>query len=392
MAYNPWVHLTQTRLGADTLSSEVEPFPVPLLFRDPCSLLLLLVLTMPQPLGRDLFGCILQVLFTLVHTQALAALSLCMGPEDRATWSSSTCAQQGMWTPEVPVLQEHLSKVIEALSTGCLYQDSGCTQSDGTSQAMWSQLSIELAVRKSCLPFLRVAALLQHYLYDDDMPSCQSADEEFAVLAVFLALLEVPRSSDKDCHNLTGHCLHWVASSDELVGQWCFEVTTFAASNTSDARTLLSMQCKTWAEPHLLQLPESYNTIFQYYHRRPCHACSKVPKDPALCLVCGAFVCLKGACCKQQNCYECVQHTQLCGAGTGIFLLVNASVVIIIRGPEFCLWGSVYLDAHGEEDRDLRRGKPLFLCAERYRVLEQQWLIHSYDHVNKRWGPHYNGL
>uniref|UniRef100_UPI003590070B E3 ubiquitin-protein ligase UBR3 isoform X3 n=1 Tax=Myxine glutinosa TaxID=7769 RepID=UPI003590070B len=392
MAYNPWVHLTQTRLGADMMSSKVEQFPVPLLFRDPCSLLLLLVLTMPQPLDKDLFGCILQVLFTLVHTQALATLSLCMGPEDRAAWSSSTCTQQDTWTPEVPVLQKHLSKVIGALSTGCLYPDNGCTQSDGTSQGMWSQLSIELAVRKSCLPFLRVAALLQHYLYGDDMPSCQSADEEFAVLAVYLVLLEVPRSSDEDCHNLTGHCLHWVASSDELLGQWCFEVTTFAAGNAADARTLLSMQCKAWAEPHLLQLPVSYNTIFQHYHRRPCHACSKVPKDPALCLVCGAFVCLKGACCKQQNCYECVQHTQLCGAGTGIFLLVNASVVIIIRGPEFCLWGSVYLDAHGEEDRDLRRGKPLFLCEERYRVLEQQWLIHSYDHVNKRWGPHYNGL
>ncbi|GLD67542.1 E3 ubiquitin-protein ligase UBR3 isoform X3 [Lates japonicus] len=54
--------------------------------------------------------------------------------------------------------------------------------------------------------------------------------------------------------------------------------------------------------------------------------------------------------------------------------------------------GSVYLDAHGEEDRDLRRGKPLFLCEERYRVLEQQWVSHTFDHINKRWGPHYNGL
>lgn len=49
-----------------------------------------------------------------------------------------------------------------------------------------------------------------------------------------------------------------------------------------------------------------------------------------------------------------LQHSQNCGAGTGIFLLINASVIIIIRGHRFCLWGSVYLDAHGEEDRDLR--------------------------------------
>lgn len=141
------------------------------------------------------------------------------------------------------------------------------------------------------------------------------------------------------------------------------------------------MQDPQWAPPHLLQLPDNYNVIFQYYHRKACTACKKVPKDPALCLVCGAFVCLKGTCCKQQGTCECVlvsipahvmttslcvrvciflktscvlQHSQHCGAATGIFLLINASVIIIIRGHRFCLWGSVYLDAHGEEDRDLR--------------------------------------
>lgn len=54
------------------------------------------------------------------------------------------------------------------------------------------------------------------------------------------------------------------------------------------------------------------------------------------------------------NTYCVLQHSQHCGAATGIFLLINASVIIIIRGHRFCLWGSVYLDAHGEEDRDLR--------------------------------------
>lgn len=147
-----------------------------------------------------------------------------------------------------------------------------------------------------------------------------------------------------------------------------------------------------WKLPHLLQLPENYNTIFQYYHRKTCSVCTKVPKDPAVCLVCGTFVCLKGLCCKQQSYCECVLHSQNCGAGTGIFLLINASVIIIIRGHRFCLWGSVYLDAHGEEDRDLRRGKPLYICKERYKVLEQQWISHTFDHINKRWGPHYNGL
>lgn len=53
------------------------------------------------------------------------------------------------------------------------------------------------------------------------------------------------------------------------------------------------------------------------------------------------------------------------------------------RGKRACVWGSVYLDTFGEEDRDLKRGKPLFLSEQRYSVLEQQWISHSFDHVNK---------
>lgn len=69
---------------------------------------------------------------------------------------------------------------------------------------------------------------------------------------------------------------------------------------------VLLIQKPTWDLPHLLQLPENYNTVFQYYHRKSCFICSKVPKDPAVCLVCGAFVCLKGLCCKRQSFCECV--------------------------------------------------------------------------------------
>ena len=43
-----------------------------------------------------------------------------------------------------------------------------------------------------------------------------------------------------------------------------------------------------------------------------------------------------------------------CGAGCGIVLLVNSSTIVVIRGPRATLWGSVYLDEHGEEDRDLK--------------------------------------
>ena len=48
------------------------------------------------------------------------------------------------------------------------------------------------------------------------------------------------------------------------------------------------------------------------------------------------------------------QHSVACGAGTGVFLIVNSSVIIVVRGSRAAIWGSVYLDQHGEEDRDLK--------------------------------------
>ena len=62
-----------------------------------------------------------------------------------------------------------------------------------------------------------------------------------------------------------------------------------------------------WYCPRLIQLPDQYYKIFQAYRTKQCPVCSSVPKDPCVCLVCGMFVCFRGACCKQQHLYECVQ-------------------------------------------------------------------------------------
>ncbi|XP_009707870.1 PREDICTED: E3 ubiquitin-protein ligase UBR3-like, partial [Cariama cristata] len=275
-----------------------------------------------------------------------------------------------------------LGHVISELSKGKMYE-GGETEE----LTVVNPDSVECYLQQFCLPFLRITSLLQHHLFGGDLPSCQE-DEEFTVLASCLGLLP----SFQSAHQFTSaSCLDWPVPAFDMISQWCSELASFAGRHPDQAKALLIQEPK-WDLPRLLQLPENYNTIFQYYHRKTCTVCTKVPKDPAVCLVCGTFVCLKGLCCKQQSYCECVLHSQNCGAGTGIFLLINASVIIIIRGHRFCLWGSVYLDAHGEEDRDLRRGKPLYICKERYKVLEQQWVSHTFDHINKRWGPHYNGL
>uniref|UniRef100_A0A8C2J917 E3 ubiquitin-protein ligase n=1 Tax=Cyprinus carpio TaxID=7962 RepID=A0A8C2J917_CYPCA len=371
-AYNPWTRLTQT-LGWYCDDERPE---VPMLFRDVPSLLIIFILTMPQPLRKEHFTCVVKVLYSLQYTQALAALSVRFSREERLAWSrKNTPNSDKSW-------ESLLGHMISELTKAKDVYDTNSEETLVLSSSVWSPQSIEFSLQQFCLPFLRLSCLLQHHLYGDSLPGCL-VEEEFSLLAGCLGLAGSAQSS--------AACLEWNVNALDLISQWCSEEIYFVSDFLESLQSLLG-QDPQWAAPRLLHLPDNYNTIFQYYHRKSCTSCGKTPKDPALCLVCGAFVCLKGQCCKQQGVCECVLHSQHCGAATGIFLLINASVIIIIRGHRFCLWGSVYLDAHGEEDRDLRRGKPLYLCEERYRVLEQQWVSHTFDHINKRWGPHYNGL
>ncbi|XP_047030367.1 E3 ubiquitin-protein ligase Ubr3 isoform X1 [Helicoverpa zea] len=115
-------------------------------------------------------------------------------------------------------------------------------------------------------------------------------------------------------------------------------------------------------------------------------------KEASVCLFCGTLVCLKQPCCRQHQVAEAVQHAMECGGGTGIFLVVTSTYIIVIRGRRACLWGSLYLDDYDEEDRDLKRGKPLYLSQDRLELLQAQWLAHRFDHTKRTWVWHRDSL
>lgn len=167
---------------------------------------------------------------------------------------------------------------------------------------------------------------------------------------------------------------------------WCDQFLAFL--NRSDAgRYLIMEQHISWQVPKLLSLPREYEKIFTYYHGRQCRQGHSIPQEISICLLCGAIVCLKQNR-KQWNVCEVVQHSIDCGGGTGIYLVVTSTYIVVIRGQRVCLWGSLYLDDFEEEDRDLKRGKPLYLNQDRYQLLEQQWLAHRFDHTKKTWVWH----
>lgn len=109
-----------------------------------------------------------------------------------------------------------------------------------------------------------------------------------------------------------------------------------------------------WKTPRLLRLPDNFDIVFRKFHQAPCQKCGRTPKEMLLCLTCGRTICYRDTCCKSGNLTEIETHTIDCGAGTGVYISVHSSLVIVVREKRFSHWGSLYLDAHGEEDRGLK--------------------------------------
>eukprot|EP01103_Thecamoeba_quadrilineata_P010115 TRINITY_DN209_c0_g1_i1.p1 TRINITY_DN209_c0_g1~~TRINITY_DN209_c0_g1_i1.p1 ORF type:complete len:1920 (-),score=413.24 TRINITY_DN209_c0_g1_i1:1070-6829(-) len=122
---------------------------------------------------------------------------------------------------------------------------------------------------------------------------------------------------------------------------------------------------------HLIPLPNLYQDFFAKYVEANCDHCGAFTTQSAVCLICGAVLC-------GDRC--CPEHAQTCCADVGMFLITNSTVVLLLRGARFCFWGSPYLDDHGEEDLELRRGKPLYLSHSRYNQLKRLWVTHGMDH------------
>uniref|UniRef100_A0A0D9UWR3 E3 ubiquitin-protein ligase n=1 Tax=Leersia perrieri TaxID=77586 RepID=A0A0D9UWR3_9ORYZ len=117
----------------------------------------------------------------------------------------------------------------------------------------------------------------------------------------------------------------------------------------------------------LMELPPVYQVLLERYVKMQCPDCCSVPDEPALCLLCGKLCSPSWKPCCRTG--KCLSHAAQCGAGVGIFLLVRKTTILLQRSVRLAFWPSPYLDAFGEEDHDMNRGKPLYLSHERYAAL-----------------------
>ncbi|KAJ1354209.1 hypothetical protein KIN20_011087 [Parelaphostrongylus tenuis] len=184
-----------------------------------------------------------------------------------------------------------------------------------------------------------------------------------------------------------------VVPEQECIDSWIRHFSPFVIWNYSTPRKAFSMEPLTWRPFLLLELPHEYDVLFARYFQRPCLSCGKVPQFPFVCLLCSKLVCLD-SCCNTASVAghegslstnEVERHALDCGREACLFLALNSSLIVIVRVSLAAIWGSVYLDTHGEEDRNLRRGKPLFLSSKRVECLRCDWAEQEWEMAGVAW-------
>lgn len=99
----------------------------------------------------------------------------------------------------------------------------------------------------------------------------------------------------------------------KLIAGWCLHL--------SDLKRLRSMATESPEEPlvwivspsvlHLVSIPERFDILFEDSKREECRACGSLPTTPALCLLCGTFVCSQSFCCTVGDIGECNMHSRM---------------------------------------------------------------------------------
>lgn len=144
-----------------------------------------------------------------------------------------------------------------------------------------------------------------------------------------------------------------------LVARW---------AKLADADASVSTDLYRLTRPELVPLPQAYTELHT-------DLTSKISSEnPAVCLVCGDVMCAggKGA---------CTRHAVHCGAGVGIFFLLQDCKLLFVHGPRACYFASPYVDTYGERHGQFR-GRPLFLDRGRIEMVRKLWVTHAIaDHV-----------
>ncbi|TYH34324.1 hypothetical protein ES332_D13G121200v1 [Gossypium tomentosum] len=339
----------------------------PVLARDPFSSLIWVLFCLPCP-----FISCEESLSSLVHifyvVSVIQALIVC-------------CQRHGCKTDG---LDSHNRLVTDICG---ILGETGCAHWYFVSNSVDHSCDIKDMIRRLSFPYLRRCALLWKLLKSSSpAPFCERDDvwESSHATTDMMDTVEsasVELNEIEELENMFKIPPIDVVLEDEVV--LSFALKWFHHFNkVYEACSFRNVfYCNPAVPFKLMSLPHVYQDLLQRYIKQCCPECKAALVEPALCLLCGRLCSPSWkSCCRESG---CMVHAMNCGAGIGVFLLIRRTTILLQRCARQAPWASPYLDAFGEEDIEMHRGKPLYLNEERYAALTYMVASHGLDRSSK---------
>ncbi|KAK2727488.1 hypothetical protein QYM36_008099, partial [Artemia franciscana] len=305
-----------TGIPAEVKSTTLLPAPVnevPLLLRDAVALVLQFVLVLPLHLDKVYLSCLISAFYNLVFYQCVAQVICKMSQQKLELIRNSQRDSDNNST-----LLKSLRLVLNRIESRVCNKDENSEQIPSSVAELL--YDVELELQKMCLPYLRIMSLLMHHFYAEALPQgvTRNETEECVLLLRFLGLIsstgpiltspgdvlmEVdapgPSTSEETASSsssitvnslqrtkasivkasscegtklssdpvffVTSEAIKWICEPEESIralNTWFGEFNMFAQRSQSTARWLM-LSYKPWCSPKLLELPHSYDPLFQ---------------------------------------------------------------------------------------------------------------------------------
>lgn len=411
--------LSRIGLRAPTPSDDEAP-PCPMLSWDPTAVLVALVLLWPTALSLSVYRALAQAVSRLCVAQALLIVATNLDSSTRRFFAQEQqpavaedagpvidpvprARHSGDWRRVCDAVQSLVepSTTAGAVARGDAAGDAAVALTAVSTTAHPDTAALQPAcladlgalVSRLCLPTVRTVAILEAFLFGNASAvtamleasgsgavsgSAGSVDGELREVRDLYRLMRWPgMDATPFARSEPEPALFGDADGCPALVPAAQLRSTVSALLTS--RMPYALFCgpsvRLLLQPCLLRLPDDYADMLLHYAGVPCTTCGSVPKHPVVCLLCGRLLCMHQECCERRGVGEVSSHVSgPCGAGQGLLLSLMSTETLVVCGRSQCQFGSLYLDAYGEEDRNLRRGKPLRLCHVRYQRLQQRWI------------------
>eukprot|EP00158_Paraphelidium_tribonemae_P007510 Partr_v1_DN28273_c2_g1_i3_m76434 putative ubiquitin protein ligase E3 component (N-recognin) len=179
------------------------------------------------------------------------------------------------------------------------------------------------------------------------------------------------------CRLTKQYALHTRRIVDIEIRRWtsaCEKFTQFPRSllDINANIRLVPLQLKRPGSYKLIDLPNNYQDLLERGLATMCRRCNTVPVNPAICLICGEFVCASTYCCMRDGKGECSLHMARCGLEVGMYLIIKECTVLLFHRHKGC-----------GINVGLKRGKPQFLNQARYNQLQKNVAFARNSHCSE---------